>query len=773
MDTTLFEGLRVVEIASGMAGPMAGMLLADHGADVVKIEPPRGDWARELPGFLMWNRGKRSLVLDLREDDARTELDALTGNADVLLLSGGPDIAEHLGIDVRGVRAQNPGLVACEITGFGPLARDVGAVAYEGVVAAELGRMLGLDRLSGAQPDHPADRPAYTAAPVMSYGAANLAVQGIVGALIARLTTGRGDVVRISLAEAASVGSMRHSFAAVDRTPERDESHALVRAGIALTFMVAQCRDDKWIQMCARQDAHFRNWLRALELDDVLDDPRFARAPLGFQSSADIDELDARIRARMRTRTQSEWIDVFTERFDVGADPFLVPDEFLAHPQMTINGRIVVIEDPVVGPVTQIGPLVLMSETPAEITRAAPGLGADSGSVVWTPRVAPSVRASAEPRGPLAGVTIVELATFLAGPLGATLAAELGARVIKVEPPEGDSFRRVGLEAVHLMSGKESVVLDLKSESGRAVLDRLLTRADVLLQNFRPGVADRLGFGYERVRELNPSLVYVTAGSYGPKGPQAHRAAFHSTPNALSGGGILQAGADNPPVDDSYPDPCAGTAVATAIVLGLYHRARTGRGQHVETSMLASAGYVHSNHLVRYDGAPDWELPDHGQHGPNAGYRLYECASGWLFLAAVTDRDWRRLAVAVSRPEWIESARITDASTRRAHDTELVAGLTTIFATKSADAWRDVLVEHGVAAAVADGNRYEATLIDAGMMDPSRHDEFGAYWKFRPRITFDELLTSVGPPCHLGEHTDAVLAELGCTDLLATGGGSR
>src|SRR5205814_6782756 len=138
---------------------------------------------------------------------------------------------------------------------------------------------------------------------------------------------------------------------------------------------------------------------------------------------------------------------------------------------------------------------------------------------------------------------------------------------------------------------------------------------------------------YETASSLNPRLVYVYGGSYGSRGPWNMRPAFHSTPNALCGGGFAQAGVGNPPADDSYPDPGSGIATATALMLGLWARERTGRGQYLETSMISTAGYVHSGDLVISAAGPPQVVPDGGQHGLHALYRLYQCGAGWLFLA--------------------------------------------------------------------------------------------------------------------------------------------
>ena len=369
-----------------------------------------------------------------------------------------------------------------------------------------------------------------------------------------------------------------------------------------------------------------------------MDDARFAGAPMRFACEEDVAELEGLVRDRMGEKTQAEWMQIFVDRYDVGADPFLTPAEFLEHPQMVMNSRVIELEDAAFGRVKQVGPLVLFSETPGRAEKSAPELAADQALLGGLDGRGPGPvghqkmgdEAADATRPPFAGVTVLEIAYFLAGPLGATLVAELGARVIKVEPLAGDPYRRVGLEAVHIVAGKESIAVDLKSPRGREILHRLIGRADALVHNFRPGVAERLGMDYATARDLRPDLVYLYAGSYGSVGPESHRAAFHSTPNALSGGGILQAGVGNPPVDDSYPDPCAGIAVGAALAMGLLARQRYGTGQYLETTMLTSSGYVHSNDLVGYPGRPERLIPDQHQQGLHALYRLYRCSDGWI-----------------------------------------------------------------------------------------------------------------------------------------------
>lgn len=772
MRTRVFDDLRVLDLSTGMAGPLAAMIMADNGAKVVKIEPPSGEWMRGRPPFRMWNRGKESIVLDLRTSEGQASFAQLAASSDVVIESFRPGVAERLGVDFAAVERVNPRVVYASISGFGDDPALRGFKGYEAIVSALSGRLNGMDELHGAAAGQRQDRPIYQAVPVCSYAASQLALVGIAAALRVGPRQGESQHVSTSLVQGAASLVMRQGFGRSAATrPTGSKKDNVTYRGVRLTFMTAECRDGKWIQMCARQDHLFRNWLKALGLDDVLTDPRYARAPMYIESIAAVEELEIRLRERMRQRTQAEWMRLFVEEHDVGADPFLLPAEFLAHPQMVENGRTVVIEDPEVGPVTQVGPLALFSETPSMIGAPAPTLGEhncrlESARDAGAPElIAPSQppRSAARNGGrlPLEGVTVLELAYFLAGPIAASVLAELGARVIKIETLEGDPWRRTGLECAHVLHGKESIVLDLKAPRGTEVLHKLIAQSDVLLTSFRPQVHERLGFDYETARRINPQLVYLYASSYGSKGPWSHRAAFHSTPQALGGAGILQAGKGNPPVDDSSPDPIAGLASATAIAMALLARQRTGRGQYLETTMLCSNGYAQSEHLVLYEGAPEWEVPDFEQRGQSALRRLYECASGWLMLCVVQEDEWRALVLGIERDEWTGDPRFATSAARAKNDAELTHLVGEALRARTADDWEKHLTALDVPAVRADRQSLEEFLLAHYEMTPMKHAEYGEYWRLPPRVDFLGIPSRMRPACSVGEHTRALLAECG------------
>jgi crotonobetainyl-CoA:carnitine CoA-transferase CaiB-like acyl-CoA transferase len=760
--------LSVVEFGQGMASSMATMVLADNGASVIKVEPPWGDWSRGEPGFLMWNRGKRSMTLDLRDPSGRDQALQLCARADVVVHASQAGVADRLGIDYDTVATINPAIVYCSIAPMIPGKDLADCKGYEGIVSAMTGRMTGLDRLSGAAPGHDPAEPVFTIAPAATYGASQLAVHGILAAIHTRRSTGRGELVRTSLLQGAMAFLMRQELSRGQ--PPASPAPPTVHRGIELCFLTARCRDGRYLQMCARQDRHFRQWLETIGLGSVLAEPRYAGVPLGVRRMADLDDLEHMILERMLERPADEWMTLF-EANDVGADPFLTPAEFLDQPDMVANGRIAEVEDPVHGRVRMVGALVSLSEMPSRIDAPAPLLGehtdeirtqlAERRSQRPAPRAQVPIRERPSPDqqsrpAPLRGITIVESAYFIAGPFATAMLAELGARVIKLEPLAGDPYRRTGVQAAKFVHGKESVAVDLKRDEGAAFLHDLVSRADMFVHSFRPGVPTRLRMDYPRLHSINPLLIYLYAGSYGSRGPQSQRAAFHSTPNALAGGGILQAGLGNRPVDDSYPDPGSALAAATALMLGLAARDATGRGQYLETSMLASTGYILSPNLVRYDGSPSWraQSADGHQRGLSARYRLYSGSAGWLFVAAVQESEWQALHAATG----LRAPGTAD------EDGEIAAQLERIFSTRSAEEWVHELQDAGVPVALVSDAPIDEWLIKNDFLLQAEHESFGSYWRSPPKIGFSGARSCLGPAADVGEHTRSVLRELGRDD---------
>ncbi|MEZ4332515.1 MAG: CoA transferase [Myxococcota bacterium] len=780
------DSMRILEVGSGMAGAMAGMVLAENGAEVIRVEPPGGDPERDRPGALVWHRGKKSVVLDLRDRQERARFVALASRADGLVVTLRPGAAERLGIDYETLRRDAPRLVHLAITGFGERGPLRDWPGWEGMVAAASGRMA---EQKGFRPG-----PIFTPVPIASYGAAMLGVEGLLAALLARRRTGRGQRVHTSLLHALSVYDMTIGYGNRTNAPPKP---GVVYGVMRVCFMTAPTKDGRFIQMCSRQPHLFRHWLEAMDLAWLLDEPDLEHIPDLFPSEARLEEIVALIQTRMRERTLDEWMAIFTAN-DVGADPFFAPGEFLDHPQARENGRRQAVRDPRVGETIQIGPLGLFSETPAIIGRPAPELAADqsivdasiggsgdgageglgagggpagdadagSGRGVAVGDGS-SARDAALPRSrPLAGLVVVDCGYFYATPFAATLLAEAGARVIKVEPAAGDPGRRNWTASYSKgMVGKQSLVLDLKTEEGREIIHALARRADVFLHNFRPGTPERLAIDHATLSRINPRLLYVYGSCFGSRGPWSHKAGFHSSPNAIVGPGVIESGRGNPPQNRTFADPAAALATAAMILVGLHARERTGRGQRLETTMLTSMAYAVSEWSLRYADKHEREV-DAGQHGFGALHRLYETAEGWLFLECHRERHWRALCDAVD-PALARDARFATPEARAANDAALIEALGRRIAAKGAGDWQRLLLSAGVPALRADGVDHARFMLD----DPQCRENGIAVLaeqpgtprspRAGPAIEFGEAPTPIEPAAELGSHTEEVLRWLG------------
>lgn len=737
--TTALQGLRIVEIGSGPAAAFAGMVLAENGAEVVKIEKPGGSRDRDRPGQVVWHRGKRSVVLDLDTADGRGALDVVLAAADAVVIALSPATRGRLHLDGDELASRFPSLVVATIDGFGeggPLSHLPGT---DGMLAAATGRMASTN---GGRPG-----PIFTPVPIASFGAAMLTAQAVLSSLFEVARSGHGQHVSTSLLHALSTYDMTSGFGnRTSKPPAPGQVFGVMR----VPFMTAPTSDGRFIQMCSRQKRHFENWIRTIGLEHLLSEPDLPHIPDLFPSEERLDEVAELVRDRMRTRSAEEWMDIFA-KVDMGADPFLRAHEYLEHPQCTSNDRSKTVVDPVVGPTRQIGPLAQLSGTPAAIGAPAPALGADGDAVLAAaraaaPRPAPAGRAPA--RLPLDGITIVECGYFFATPFAATLLAEMGARVLKVEPNAGDPGRRNWTTPyVKAMVGKESICLDLKTDDGRRVMHELVDRADVFLHNFRPGTPERLGIGWAELHERNPRLVYVYGSCFGTNGPWSKKAGFHSSPNAISGAGFIEAGDGNPPINRTYADPASALATATAILVGLHGRERTGVGQYVETVMLTSMAYAVSEWGVSYAGKVD-RLVDPGQHGFGDHERLYEAADGWVYVECPP-------------------------ASRAAFDALLGADTTAREAAaraRTVDALLGELVAIGAAAVRADGIDHGPFMLEhphsraVRASVPFRQGDLPEFWRAGPAVRFGAMPTPLAESPDVGEQTAAILRELGHDD---------
>jgi crotonobetainyl-CoA:carnitine CoA-transferase CaiB-like acyl-CoA transferase len=371
---------------------------------------------------------------------------------------------------------------------------------------------------------------------------------------------------------------------------------------------------------------------------------------------------------------------------------------------------------------------------------------------------------------PLEGIRVVDLTSYIAGSYAAMMLADLGASVIKVESPEGDSFRELpGFFGWN--RGKRSIALDLKTPEGREIVERLARAADVLMENWRPGVADRLGVGHARLGALNGRLIYCSVTAFGSTGPYADRPGFDPILQALGGLMTLQ-GFGGPPqyLRTAPTDYYTAALAAQAVLAALFVRERTGRGQRIETSLLRGVMALQSGIALEYPGKPTLVRE-------NPTYRLYRAGDGeWFFLACGNQSFWVKLCTALGMEEFADDPRFASWLLRLQNNAALLPILEKRFAEKPRAAWLELLAAHDIPAG-------PVKTVQEFMDDPAvrhhdlvreyAHPEVGRLRVMgQPLVFAGTPVRDPGPPPTLGQHTDAVLRELGydaatITDLRA------
>jgi CoA:oxalate CoA-transferase len=307
--------------------------------------------------------------------------------------------------------------------------------------------------------------------------------------------------------------------------------------------------------------------------------------------------------------------------------------------------------------------------------------------------------------GPLSGLTILDLTRVLAGPYCTMLLSDLGARIVKVEPPEGDDSRRYGpfINGVSgyftaFNRGKESIVLDLKNDLDRTVFERLLPQSDVIVENYRPGTMEKLGYGWESLHARFPRLIYAAASGFGHSGPYASRPAYDMVVQAMGGIMSITGHPGGPPtrVGSSIGDISAGLFTAIGIISALYDRARTDRGMKVDVAMLDCQVAILENAITRYYATGHSPGPLGARHPSIAPFAAFAAADGHLVVAAGTDALFVKLCQALERPDLASDGRYASNAGRAEHVDALAHDLEGILRMRPVAHWLDILGQAGI-----------------------------------------------------------------------------
>jgi crotonobetainyl-CoA:carnitine CoA-transferase CaiB-like acyl-CoA transferase len=726
---TTYLGVRVVDFTQGVAGPMAAMLLADLGADVVKVEPPEGDRLRDAPGYLAFNRGKQVLTLDLDSAEGRAAALTLVAGADVAILDHSPARMAALGLGSDDLTPGRPALVHAWMPPYGVAGRWSELAPHHSLLAA----LAGWGWRQGAD----GDAPAHLVLPGAWYGQALMAATAIGAALFERSRSGRGQGL---------VVSGLHGFAQVGgpvRVLNLPPLPRPIPLGANPRYRLYRCADGLFFFLGALFPNFYRKVFEALDLGDAFDifqvDDEGARNLL--------DEVFA-------TRSRDAWIE-HLRAHGVPCAPIGRREAWFDSEAIREAGLRLAFDHPELGEVAMPGPPIALSATPARVRGLPQPIAAPP---VWPPR--PAAEEPPERTAPLAGVRILNLGTVIAGAFPSAILSHFGADVVKIEPAEGDPFRYDPMFLGYNRSCR-ALGLDLKHPEGRAAFLELVRHADVVIDNYRLGVRDRLGIGYDVLKAVNPRIISCSVTAYGDHGVAALRSGFDPLLQAESGMMAAQGGDDDPVfLTMAMNDVASAGVVCASVVAALNARERTGAGQEIRTSLKAQSLLFQLGELVTYEGRPANDKGGHDCIGVRALHRYYACADGWIGVACERAAEAAALgeALGIAIPD-------REAALAEPRDGALASQLEAAFAERPRMATLDLLLSAGVAAApcVRTPEVFEDEWLRANRyLERWEHPVQGAVIGVR---SYGDLLATPGgmrrPAPELAEHSTEILREFG------------
>lgn len=676
-------GLRVVDLTDE-SGHLAARILADLGAEVLKIEPPGGDatrWRGPFVGgephpdagaqWLARNLGKRSVVLDLDTAAGRERLHALLRDADVLLETCAPDAVARLGLDGAALAALNPRLVTCAITPYGRGGPKAGLRGSDLTALAASGNLF----MTGD-----ADRaPVRCAMPVTHYHGAAEAALGVLFALWHRDATGQGQQVDVALQELMLMPNMTHPAQAWVQGYRGQRSGNFNRVGETIQQEIWPCQDG-YVSFALRGGPARIPGLIAITkyMDEhgmappVLKDRDWTKYNNNVLTQAEVDAIAAPFAAFFKTRTMQELYDAACTRRLMLA-PANTEREILQSRQLAARAYFTErAPSPARAERVQL-PARFAAFPLARIGAQAPALG-DAQGFTASGLAAPRCTRAAGGAGIFAGLRILEFGAGAAAPLATRYFADQGATVVKIESRQRPDFLRTlrddgsgkldhSLFFACINPNKLSAGLNMKDPRAVALAKRLIGWADVVIENFAPGVMAKWGLGYEAIKDEFPGLIMVSTCLWGQTGPERAYPGFGGQGSALAGFNYLTGWPDREPLGPfgTITDSISPRYGVVAIAAALLHRARTGAGAYLDVSQVETGVYGLSEWLLAHQAAGT-SCGRAGNRSPHAApHGVFPCAGEdrWIAIAIHDDADWRRLVAAMGNPPWATAAELT------------------------------------------------------------------------------------------------------------------
>lgn len=755
------SGIRALDCGHYIPGPLLGMLLADQGAQVIKVERPGGDPARSEPAFATWNRGKRSIVLDLKTAAGQESARQLAAEADVLIENFRPGTAERLGIGYQELAASNPRLIYCALPGFGrehPWRQRQG---WDAIVGAATGLYPKVEGMA---------EPLFTPLPIASTFAAIVGAVAVAMALCARDGGKGGQRIEVPLYDAMFTAMGRHlvQFHDVDLPDTRSQPRLPMQRQY-------QCADGRWVQNHGNYARFVHQFLAAAG------NPEWGPAAVADFGKPLDGETAAlwvqRFEETFKQRVALEWEEAISAAGGACTVCKTV-DEWLSHPHPLQAQMVVEVEDARLGRMKQPGVQVRLRGTPGAIQGRAPVLGEHSREIAeglkggQPAATVPAQAAAAAPANPvddvmraLHGVRVLDLCIVLAGPTCGRTLAEYGADVIKIDDP-ARPYDPAG--SLDVNRGKRSILLDLKTDAGRAVFLKLLDTADVVVENYRKGSLAKLGLDYGSLRQRKPELIYASLNAYGYDGPWSERPGWEQLAQATSGIQVRRGGRDDAPLLMPYPVNDYGTGMmgAFAVALALHHRNRTGQGQAVDSGLALTAALLQSPYFLDYPGYRRADPEGRDLRGFSALSCLYEAADGWLYVHCSSTAARQSLVSLAEFQHLTGHAELADPDGAPPAQGGALAGeLAAIFRQNTRAYWLERLNSVGVSAIENVGIshfRNQPQVRDAGLIVTRDHPGRGQADHLGNTAHLSATPMRLGRPTPvLGADADEILVEAG------------
>ncbi|MCC7364210.1 MAG: CoA transferase [Dehalococcoidia bacterium] len=682
-------GLRVLDCGSGIASAYAAKLMADLGADVVKVEPPEGDRTRRagpFPGgqpdpdssalFHYLNSNKRGVALDLAVAAERERFDALAREAHALVHDLPLGSAQGAWLDCERLAGVNPQLVSAHIAPFGDTGPHATFQATD-IVALSAG---GMTKICASQPGTPTEEPMRPFGDQSEFQGGLHAAFALLGAVVAANNRGDGDCVELSAQETIT------AILATAIAAYTYNGHVASRHGTRSLqpWAIMNCADGRILIFCVEN----AEWDR---LVDILGNPEWASWDIfrdRFDRGISWDVLKPLLEEEIGKWKVRDLYEA-AQRQRVPLSPVSTMADLLESPQLGYRKFFTTSPDSRFGDARFPGAPYRLSETPWAFETPAPAFTRDLASVpAFEPT--PGLPRFGGPVRPLEGIRVIDFTWVWAGPYCAMHLAHLGAEVIKVESETRlDTTRRFqpflaeipGVNRSGYFNqynqGKRSVTLNLGTEEGRRLAKALCLTADVVMDNFAPGAMKRLGLDHDVLSAIRPDIITVSLSGYGDDGPESKYISYGPTQEPLTGMSELSGRVGGPPADMglSYGDPVAGIHGAFATVAALWHRAAGGSGQHIDCALFESTvcvipqgvlGQSVAGRQPERQGNRDRTMAPHGMF-PATG------EDNWVAIACRDDADYRALCGAMGQPALADDPRFATLPDRKANEDELEA----------------------------------------------------------------------------------------------------